>query len=170
MYRHPSLSHRFALRGNVLDLAIGIIIGTAFQNVVKSLVNDILTPPFGFIFDGVDLSNLTVKMQNFVRKDQPPVVIRYGVFMQQILHLLVVALALFSVVKFIRRLKKVVVRRRPPIAPSEPSQPSQAREEVRILTEIRDLIAARTDSMSPPPITVKPTDSSPNLITLVEAC
>ncbi|CAF1045844.1 unnamed protein product [Rotaria sordida] len=83
----------FALQGNVLDLAIGIIIGTAFQSVVKSLVDDIITPPFGLIFDGVDFSNLTIKMKNFVHKDQPPVVIRYGIFIQQIIHLLIMALA-----------------------------------------------------------------------------
>jgi large conductance mechanosensitive channel len=73
--------NRFALRGNVLDLAIGIIIGTAFTNVVKSLVDDIITPPFGLILGGVDFVNLTIKMKNFVYKDQPPVVIRYGKFL-----------------------------------------------------------------------------------------
>ena len=150
----------------MLDLAIGIIIGTAFQNVVKSLVNDILTPPFGLVFDGVDFSNLSVKMQNFVREDQPPVVIRYGVFIQQILHLLVVALALFTVLKFIRKLKKLAARRRRPAAPSEPSQPSEPREEVKLLREIRDLIAMSKEPMSAPSVTAKPTDSSPNLITM----
>ena len=154
----------------MLDLAIGIIIGTAFQNVVKSLVNDILTPPFGLVFDGVDFSNLSVKMQNFVREDQPPVVIRYGVFIQQILHLLVVALALFSVLKFIRKVKKIAARRRRPAAPSEPpSQTSEPREEVKLLREIRDLIAMSKEPMNAPSLTAKPTDSSPNLITIWSA-
>ncbi len=73
--------NRFALRGNFLDLAIGIIVGKAFTNVVQSLVDDIITPPFGLILGGVDFVNLTIKMKNFVYKDQPPVVIRYGKFL-----------------------------------------------------------------------------------------
>ena len=93
-----SLSNRFALRGNVLDLAIGIIIGTAFTNVVQSLVDDIITPPFGLILGGVDFVNLTIKMKNFVYKDQPPVVIRYGKFIQTMISFFIVTMTVFSVI------------------------------------------------------------------------
>ncbi|UJR18861.1 hypothetical protein I4U23_021989 [Adineta vaga] len=145
----------FALRGNMLDLAVGIIIGTAFQNVVKSLVDDIITPPFGLIFDGVDFRNLTIKMRNFVRKDQPPVVIRYGLFIQQVLHLLVLALALFFIVKLINKLHKIAAHNRQSAAAAVASESS---EEVKVLREIRDLIAANKNGTTP----------SSNVSTLVE--
>ena len=63
---------RFALRGHVLDLAIGIVIGSAFISVVHSLVNDVISPPLGLLLGGVDFASLTIKMRNFVYKDQPP--------------------------------------------------------------------------------------------------
>jgi large conductance mechanosensitive channel len=144
-------------------LAIGIIIGTAFQSVVKSLVDDIITPPFGLIFDGVDFSNLTIKMNNFVHKDQPPVVIRYGIFIQHIIHLLVVALALFGIVKFINKLHKIAARNRQLAAASEPSEPS---EEVKLLRDIRDLLAANRNAINPPSTTPSPIEPSSNLISI----
>jgi large conductance mechanosensitive channel len=144
----------------MLDLAIGIIIGTAFQNVVKSLVDDIITPPFGLIFDGVDFSNLTIKMRNFVHKDQPPVVIRYGIFIQQIIHLLVVALALFGIVKLINKLHRIAAHHRELAVASEPS------EEVKLLRDIRDLIAGNKNGTTPSSIASSPIEPSPNLISM----
>jgi len=145
----------------MLDLAVGIIIGTAFQNVVKSLVDDIITPPFGLIFDGVDFSNLTIKMRNFVHKDQPPVVIRYGIFIQQVLHLLVVALALFFIVKLINKLHKIAAHNRESMAvTSEPS------EEVIVLREIRDLIAANKNGTTLPSSVSSLIEPPPNLISI----
>ncbi|CAF0929776.1 unnamed protein product [Adineta steineri] len=131
----------FTLRGNILEMAIGIIIGTLFQNVVKSLVDDIITPPFGLIFDGVDFSNLTIKLPNFVRKDQPPVVIRYGLFLQQILHLVIMALALFCIVKFISRLHRIAAQNRELATENVPVQSNEPSEELKVLRDIRDLIA-----------------------------
>ena len=160
------------MQGNIFDLAIGIIIGTAFQSVVKSLVDDILTPPFGLVFDGVDFSNLTIKMQNFVHKDQPPVVIRYGIFIQQIIHLLVVALALFGVVKFIRHLHTIAARNRQLAAASEASEssawsePSEPSEEVKLLRDIRDLIAGNKIVINQASTAPSVRDSSPNLISI----
>ena len=78
----------FAMKGNIVDLAVAVIIGAAFGAIVSSLVDDIITPPFGLFFDGVDFSNLTIKMRNFVRPNQPPVLIRYGRFIQTIIHLI----------------------------------------------------------------------------------
>jgi large conductance mechanosensitive channel len=119
-------------------LAIGIIIGTAFTNVVQSLVDDILTPPFGLILGGVDFVNLTVKMKNFIYKDQPPVVIRYGKFIQAIISLLIVAFALFFVIKAINHLHKMSVRNK------EKKEQNEATEEVKVLREIRDLLARQS--------------------------
>ncbi len=156
----------------MLDLAIGIIIGTAFQNVVKSLVDDIITPPFGLVFDGVDFSNLTIKLPNFVHKGQPPVVIRYGLFLQQIIHLLVMALALFFIVKFISRLHRIAVLNRQLAEAaaaneiSEPSAPSEPSEELKVLREIRDLIAGNKNVTISSSTASSSIESSSHLITL----
>jgi large conductance mechanosensitive channel len=134
--------NRFALRGNVLDLAIGIIIGTAFTNVVQSLVDDIITPPFGLLLGGVDFANLTIKMKNFVYQDQPPVVIRYGKFLQSILSLLIVAFVLFFLIKGINQLHKIAQRKK------EEIQENEVTEEVKVLREIRDLLTHQSSSIN----------------------
>jgi large conductance mechanosensitive channel len=157
------------LQGNILDLAIGIIIGTAFQNVVKSLVDDIITPPFGLIFDGVDFSNLTIKMPNFVHKGQPPVVIRYGLFIQQIIHLLVLAFALFGIVKLISRLRRIAAQNRQRAEANEPTQPSEPpepSEEVKLLRNIRDLLEEIRNVNVTKSIASSSIESSSNLIHL----
>lgn len=126
-----------------MDLAIGIIIGTAFTNVVKSLVDDVITPPLGLVLGGVDFVNLTIKMKNFVYKDQPPVVIRYGKFFQTIITLFVVALVLFFVVKGINKLHQL--SKRPQKAKeNEEALELNGSEEVRVLREIRDLLAQQS--------------------------
>ncbi len=138
-----SYSDRFALRGNVLDLAIGIIIGTAFTNVVQSLVDDIITPPLGLVLGGVDFVNLTINMKNFVYKDQPPVVIRYGKFIQAIISLLIVALALFFVIKGINQLHKLALRTKEKI---ESISENFAPDELKVLCEIRDLLTRQSST------------------------
>jgi large conductance mechanosensitive channel len=131
----------FALQGNVLDLAIAIIIGNAFTNVVQSLVDDVLTPPFGLFFDGVDFANLTINMRNFVHPNQPPVVIRYGRFIQQIIYLFIVALVLFFVVKFVNKLREMAAKKR---AEEQNTELKESSDEVKVLKEIRDLLAHKT--------------------------
>ena len=126
------------MEGNAFDLAIGLIIGTAFNNVVQSLVNDIITPPFGLFFDGVDFSNLTIKMRNFVRPDQPPVLIRYGRFIQAILYLFIVAFVLFLIVKSINRLHRLASERK---AKQQGTVLNGTTEELQVLKDIRDLLA-----------------------------
>jgi large conductance mechanosensitive channel len=121
-----------------LDLAIGIVIGTAFTAVIQSLVDDIITPPLGLILGGVDFVNLTIKMNNFVYKNQPPVVIRYGKFIQSIITLSIVALALFGVIKAINQLYKIAAKKK---EKNKTDPIIEASEEVRILCEIRDLLA-----------------------------
>jgi large conductance mechanosensitive channel len=122
----------------MLDLAIGIVVGTAFSNVVTSLVNDIITPPFGLLLGGVDFVNLTAKIPNFVYRDQPPVVIRYGKFIQQIIYLLIVALALFFIMKLVNRLQKMAAKRKVDV---EKTAIKEFSDEVKVLHEIRDLLA-----------------------------
>lgn len=131
----------FALRGNVFDLAVGFIIANAFNNVVQSLVDDVLTPPFGLFFDGVDFANLTIKMNNFVRPSQPPVLIRYGKFLQTVLHLLIVAFCLFLLVKSINKIHRLAAKRKLEQATIELKETN---EELHVLKEIRDLLAGRS--------------------------
>lgn len=133
-------SARFALRGNVIDLAIGIVIGTAFVNVVQSLVDDIITPPLGLVLGGVDFVNLTIKMKNFVYKNQPPVVVRYGKFIQTVISLIIVALALFFVVKGINKVQQMAKRKKASQDAAE-LEKLEISEEVKVLCEIRDILA-----------------------------
>jgi large conductance mechanosensitive channel len=128
----------------MFDLAIGIIIGTAFSNVVQSLVNDIITPPFGLLIGGVDFVNLTIQIPNFVYTNQPPVAIRYGRFLQQILYLLIVALALFFIIKFINKLHKIAMRKKIEV---EKATVKESTDEVKVLHEIRDLLAQKIISI-----------------------
>ena len=133
-----NLSVSFSTRGHVLDLAIGIVIGTAFTNVVQSLVDDIITPPLGLVLGGVDFANLTIKMKNFVYKDELPVVIRYGVFIQKMITLFIVAFALFFVVRGINQLYKIAMQKK-----QQQIAEIQMTEEVKVLCEIRDLLSAK---------------------------
>ena len=137
---------RFALRGNVLDLAIGIVIGTVFINVVQSLVDDIITPPLGLVLGGVDFANLTIKMKNFVYKKQPPVVIRYGKFIQALIAFLIMTLTLFFVIKGINRVNRLsntLTTNKP--EENEGTVQLQTNESVQLLREIRDQLGKRTD-------------------------
>ncbi|CAF3725563.1 unnamed protein product [Rotaria sordida] len=131
----------FATRGSVLDLAIGIVIGTAFTNVVQSLVDDIITPPLGLLLGGVDFANLTIKMKNFVYTSQPPVVVRYGKFIQSCLALLIIAMALFCIIKAINHLYKIAAKKK---EKKETDGNIQVTEEVKVLREIRDLLAGKS--------------------------
>lgn len=126
----------FAFRGNILDLAIGIVIGTAFTTVVQSLVNDIITPPFGLLLGGVDFANLTIQMKNFVYKNQPPVVIRYGKFLQAVISLFIVAFALFFVVRGANRLNDYAARKKKQLE----DVIDRGTEEIKVLREIRDVL------------------------------
>jgi large conductance mechanosensitive channel len=131
----------FAMRGNVIDLAVGIIIGAAFTTIVNSLVNDIIMPPLGLLIGGIDFSNffLTLKGGSFptleAAKVAGAVTMNYGLFINVIIRFLIVAFAIFILVKQINRLA-----REEPKAPPPPPEPS--REEV-LLAEIRDLLKAR---------------------------
>ena|SRR5688572_7463849 len=119
---------KFAMRGNVVDLAVGIVIGAAFGKIVTSFVNDVLMPPIGLIVGGVDFSRLAVTLKA-AEGDTPAVLWRYGAFLQTIVDFAIIAFAIFLVVKAMNRLQ-----RKEEAAPTPPPQ------EVVLLTEIRDTL------------------------------
>jgi large conductance mechanosensitive channel len=121
----------FAVKGNVVDMAVGIIIGAAFGKIVTSFVSDIITPPLGYLIGGVDFTNLKATLPA-IQEGRDPVTINYGVFLQTAFDFIIVAFAIFLVIKMINRLKRTEE-----VAPSAPPPPT--REEV-LLTEIRDLL------------------------------
>ena len=95
----------FAVKGNAVDMAVGIIIGAAFGKIVSSLVSDVIMPPIGLLLGGVDFSNLAITLKE-ATLDQPAVLLRYGQFINTMLDFLIVAFAIFIVVKGINTLKK----------------------------------------------------------------
>lgn len=121
----------FAVKGNVVDMAVGIIIGAAFGKIVSSFVGDVVMPPIGLLIGGVDFSDLAITLKA-AEGDLPAVVLSYGKFIQTVLDFVIVAFAIFMGVKVINRLK-----REEAVAPTVPPAPSP--EEV-LLTEIRDLL------------------------------
>ncbi len=124
----------FAVKGNMIDMAVGIIIGAAFGKIVSSLVDAIVMPALGWVIGGVDFSTLAVTLGANARTGEP-VTIGYGAFIQSLVDFLIVALAIFVALKAINKLK----RRAPAPAPAPAAPP---REEV-LLTEIRDLLRQR---------------------------
>jgi large conductance mechanosensitive channel len=127
---------QFAMKGNVVDLAVGIIIGAAFGKIVSSIVNDIIMPPIGALVGGVDFTDLRViiKAASMDAAGNPvsAVSLNYGNFIQTTIDFLIIAFAVFMIIKTINRMKK-----KEEIAPSSPAKPTN--EEV-LLTEIRDLL------------------------------
>ncbi|OGQ87476.1 MAG: large-conductance mechanosensitive channel [Deltaproteobacteria bacterium RIFOXYD12_FULL_56_24] len=124
----------FAVKGNVVDMAVGIIIGAAFGKIVSSFVGDVIMPPIGVLLGGVDFSNLAVIVKE-ASAETPAVIIGYGKFMQTLIDFTIIAFAIFIVVKAINSLK-----RKEEEAPAAPPAPSA---EEALLTEIRDLLKER---------------------------
>jgi large conductance mechanosensitive channel len=126
----------FAVRGNVVDLAVGIIIGAAFTSIVNSLVKDIMMPPIGYIMGGIDFSNffITLKGPHYetlkAAQDAGAVTINYGLFLNAVINFLIVAFAIFLLVKQINRFKRGETSAPPP-PPTETE---------KLLAEIRDLL------------------------------
>ena len=123
----------FAMKGNVIDLAVGVVIGAAFGKIVASLVADVIMPPIGLLVGGINFSDLAVKLG--VDPTNKPVLLRYGNFGQTILEFLIVAFVIFMMVKLLS-----MVRREEAKEPAAPPAPSP--QEV-LLTEIRDLLKSR---------------------------
>lgn len=118
---------QFAMRGNVMDMAVGVIIGGAFGKIVSSLVNDIIMPIIGLLTGGIDFSGLSIKVADAE--------IKYGMFIQNIVDFLIVAFCIFLMIKGINTLKKK--HDEEPAAPAAPAEPSN---EEKLLAEIRDLL------------------------------
>ena len=121
----------FAMRGNVVDMAVGIIIGAAFGKIVPSLVADVIMPPLGLLIGGIDFKQFAVVLRE-ARGDVPAVVLNYGVFLQTVFDFVIVAFAIFIAIKMLNKL-----RREQAEAPAAPPAPSA---EETLLTEIRDLL------------------------------
>lgn len=121
----------FAMKGNVVDLAVGIIIGGAFGKIVSSVVNDVIMPPIGLLIGGVNFSDLKIILKAAVGEN-PAVTINYGMFIQSLIDFIIIAFAIFIMVKALNATKK-----KEAVAPAAPPPPSN--EEV-VLREIRDIL------------------------------
>lgn len=123
----------FAMRGNVIDMAVGIIIGGAFGKIVSSIVNDIIMPPIGLLVGGVNFADLKFVMKDAVG-DIPAVTLNYGNFLQVLFDFLIIAFSIFMVIKVMNAAKK---KEEAPV--EEPKAPEPTNEE-KLLSEIRDLL------------------------------
>jgi large conductance mechanosensitive channel len=121
----------FAIRGNVVDMAVGIVIGGAFGKIVSSFVSDVLMPPIGMALGGVDFSDLAMTLQE-ASGDVAAVTLNYGSFIQTVIDFIIIAFAIFMVIKAMNNMKK-----KEEVAPAAPPKPSA---EETLLTEIRDLL------------------------------
>jgi len=120
----------FAMKGNVVDLAVGVIIGGAFGKIVSSVVNDIIMPFLGLLTGGIDLSGLKYIIREGV-DGVPPLAIKYGMFLQSVIDFVIIAFSIFIFIKVLMKLKK---EEKSEVAPAAP------KEEVVLLSEIRDLL------------------------------
>jgi large conductance mechanosensitive channel len=121
----------FAVKGNVVDMAVGVIIGAAFGKIVTSLVTDVIMPPIGLAVGGVNFTSLQVTLKD-ADGPTPAVALHYGVFLQTIFDFIIVAVSIFLMVKLINRLKRE--------APKPPPPPAEPPKQEVLLTEIRDAL------------------------------
>jgi len=131
---------QFAMRGNVIDMAVGIVIGAAFGKIVSSLVADVITPAIGLLVGGVDFSGLVITLKEAVAGADgkivtPAVTLNYGVFIQTVFDFVIIAFAIFMLIRAVNRIQRK--KEEEPAAPPVPS------EEVKLLTEIRDALKAQ---------------------------
>lgn len=140
----------FALKGNVVDMAVGVIIGGAFGKIVTSVVNDLFMPVIGMLVGGVNFTDLKLTLKQeipaqldvageVVQEAIPAVTLNYGNFLQQTFDFLIIALSIFFFISFIKR----VTERKKTEEPAEPAPAPQPSTEEKLLTEIRDLLKGR---------------------------
>lgn len=122
---------KFAMKGNVMDLAIGVIIGGAFGKIVTSLVNDIIMPPIGLLLGGIDFSNLRITLKSATAASEA-VTLNYGLFVNTIIDFIIVAFSIFMVVKQLNKFKK-----------KEEAKPTKPSEDILLLREIRDSLSKK---------------------------
>jgi large conductance mechanosensitive channel len=126
----------FAMKGNVVDLAVGVIIGGAFGKIVSSLVADVIMPPIGAMMGGIDFTKLGVVLKEAVDEKTPAVMLNYGNFIQSVVDFTIVAFAIFMAIKLMNKMKKTEVP-----APEAPPEPTK---EELLLTEIRDILKSKS--------------------------
>lgn len=148
----------FIARGNVIDLAVGVVIGGAFGAIVKSLVDQVVMPPIGWVLGKVDFSKLewVLRPENPATEEIEKVAIGYGAFINSIISFLIIAVAVFALVKIINTIRREHAADPAPETPPAPT-PSEA-----LLTEIRDLLKAQqATAKAPPAPKVTPVKSAP---------
>lgn len=123
---------KFAIQGNVMDMAVGVVIGTAFGKIVSSLVTDIIMPPIGLVTGGIDFAHLAITLKE-ATGETPAVAINYGLFINTIIDFTIVAFAIFLVVKQMNRFRR-----------KEESKPVETPEDILLLREIRDALHSKT--------------------------
>jgi large conductance mechanosensitive channel len=133
----------FAVKGNVVDMAVGVIIGGAFGKIVTSVVADVIMPPIGLAVGGVNFSSLQVVLKE-ARGTAPAVALRYGVFLQTIFDFLIVASSVFLMVKLVNRIRR---ENEPPASPPPPPEPPK---QELLLAEIRDALKELARTSAPP--------------------
>jgi large conductance mechanosensitive channel len=126
----------FIMRGNVLDLAVAVIIGGAFGGVINSLVNDVLMPPLGILLGGVDFSDLAIVLKA-AEGETPAVTLGWGKFVQSIINFLIIAFSIFMILKAYNKAATLAKKKEEEAAPAAPAEPA---EDIKLLTEIRDLL------------------------------
>jgi large conductance mechanosensitive channel len=122
----------FVARGNVMDLAVGVVVGAAFGKIVESFVKDVITPPLGLLIGGVDFSGLKIAIGG---SEAAPVTLNYGMFVQALFNFLIIAAAIFLLVKIVS-----AATRKAEAAPAAPAAPPPPDPQVVLLTEIRDAL------------------------------
>ncbi|GAB5388289.1 MAG: large conductance mechanosensitive channel protein MscL [Alphaproteobacteria bacterium] len=138
----------FIARGNVMDMAVGIIMGAAFTTIVKSLVSDVIMPPIGLITGGVDFTNLFINLGDGefeslkAAQEAGAATINYGVFLNAVISFLIVAFVVFLLVKQVNRLKDAMEKEEE----EKEEAPAEPGAEEQLLTEIRDLLKAQAES------------------------
>lgn len=146
----------FILRGNVIDLAVGVVVGASFGNIVKSLVDDVLMPPIGLLLGGVDFSNIFITLKDgaagapeagyatlAAAKAAGAVTMNIGVFLNSVLSFLIVATAIFGVVKVVNKLQSAALKKEKDDADAKAAEPAPTPEDIVLLREIRDALAKR---------------------------
>ncbi|MFA6334905.1 MAG: large-conductance mechanosensitive channel protein MscL [Bacteroidales bacterium] len=133
---------QFAMRGNVIDMAVGIIIGGAFGKIVSSFVSDVIMPPIGLLVGGVNFTDLRITLRQAITNAEgvvsPAVTLNYGNFIQVTIDFLIIAFAIFTMIKLMNNLNRK--KKEVPAAPATPPSPP---EDVVLLKEIRDLLKNR---------------------------
>ena len=140
----------FALKGNVMDMAVGVIIGGAFGKIVTSLVNDVIMPPIGYLTGGVDFKDLKWVIQEAAEATETSaavaeVALKYGAFLQQVFDFLIIAISVFAMIKIANKLTSLRKKEEEVVeepAPAPAPEPEPTKEEV-LLAEIRDLLKER---------------------------